>query len=204
MKKVLIIIGLFAFLLGITVNSKACEPGYTPYSMPIIYNGCNYIVDFCYKCSPTGADPNNVIVNGWTNMSGSNCPDNGIKGYIDQQIKDLYFTLCDIPPCSGPNDYTEFTIGWPMCAKWVNTVWVNGNGVTQNWFHYEFCEGGICYGTVCLCWDYVTETAVKVCGPFYQTSQVVSCPTTVPVYPPQGMTYNDPWETDCFVMFTCP
>lgn len=138
---------------------------------------------------------------------GGNCiasiPDfSDFINWVHDQIAEQADSLCkpDYPPCDDlENPFYEVHINSKRCFKYVN------KSIYGIWeLLYLPCPGlsGECKTIYRICYDYrYTPPRLRryligrnIVGPS-------DCPTTVPTLPPPGKTWNEYWETYCFL--TC-
>jgi hypothetical protein len=172
----------------ISVNAQ-CLPGWNSTTLTFgpDPNGCSWIIEFCYKCGISGADPANVKV---MDIKPANprspCPNwTPDETWLRSQFMPHYALFCDIPPCS--TGCRILTLEFPICYQWSTFGWQNPDLS----YHYKNWK------TPCINGDYCIVTW-QVCRD-EQTLDIIKCPNSPdPNY--QRIEYtcnrNSPWPSE--------
>jgi hypothetical protein len=137
---------VIVFLMIISLGSEAksqCQSGFTPVTVPMTINGCNYDVFFCVKCQ-TGPFPGEVLLTGFV-QSLPVCT----QTLTAQQVFDAIQNQMNIPAfiwsiCPGsqqgilPCPEFSFTFDYhtPVCWKMERRMYL---GVHDR-IYYNFCD----------------------------------------------------------------
>ncbi len=182
------------------VEAQSCPPGYTYHSVQLAYPGtsCIYEVSFCYKCNHFGVgDANIKNVKAEVIAPHSSCPTDDIEAWSHNIALDEYVDLCNYPPCD--EDMLTITVEMPLCIKKRNIVFSNGNiTVIEDCIENDY----VCLATYEVCFDELLQQYVFT--PASIISYGTPCSYTIPVIPPAGMTFDDVWETTCWIGRDCP
>ena len=110
---------LFALLisLGITLipdeTDAQCPPNWNYVSIPLNEpGGCDFQVEFCYICGPSGIEHNIKVLNIHPN-NGCLAPD---KDWFISELRDKFIDYCTLPPCPG-QPCIDIVIEFPLCFQ---------------------------------------------------------------------------------------
>ncbi len=186
-----------------------CPPNWNYVSLPIgpDPSGCEFQVEFCYKCGITGAGPGNLRVKNIKPIhpeQGCVAPDSEV--WLINQLLKFYGQNCTVPPCS--TNCLEVIVDKPLCFQWHTFGYMVGDD-----YHYYSWE------EVCLGSGYCQET-YKICRDYQNNNQIISCPGWVVTYQEfdvncQEDDIEEPTEfendftgekitTECFQLWGCP
>ncbi len=209
---------LFAFLvIGFTSVAQAieCEEGYSAASITTNYNGCDVIIEFCYKCNFLTAYAVNVKNTQFTFLSACSVDEYFFNEEVPRLMADyLAANGCNIP-CDGSGNGITMTVDLSYCWKWVHKAVVPPAVDDPSNYVYTSCGGeGQCRTYWKYCIDYVIGKLIKekIGTEFYSTP---SCDLAEPIEltiendivtspaPPNGSTRDEAWESRCFMSVKC-
>jgi hypothetical protein len=149
---------LFAILLNsffgmnLKQSEAQCPTGFSSTIRTITISGCQYTVEFCYKCDPT-QNKQEIYIKGFTKVD-PNCS-NGLNnrdvliqlnGWL--QIANNIKTIClNILPCE--EGVLEVTIYEPVCWKYIkqgSELWLRSDTGCGDAFCFQVFE--FCYDSV--------------------------------------------------------
>lgn len=146
------------FIMSFTIQSnvakaQSCPSGFSYYEVPMLINGCNYIVQYCVKCA-NGPYPAELEIKGfiltqgnqqWTFQQVTNYIYNTSSNY--QFIVDMFCTNDDVPPC-------EFSSGTFIVKEWMCWNVVKFNYFGDIVYKYKPCDNNsYCEKEITQCWD---------------------------------------------------
>jgi hypothetical protein len=200
---------LFVILFGFAISNKAkadCPPNWGQRGITFQVGNCLYFADYCYKCGVTGPDPGNVKVTKYGKLTGQDCDDSGITmeevvEMMLQQISQRYLDDCTIPPCST-GTMARFIVEYPLCHKHFNHAWTDDQGNRRHFYWWESCNIDFYCQRVRECCYLNNGELSCVYTQIQPQGSPLGCQRGL-VLPPDGYTWDDDWETDCFYDTRC-
>lgn len=210
MKKIYFVVVISIFI-GFVAGNKAkggCPPNWAVEGISFQVGNCLYFAEYCYRCGVTGPDPSNVKVTRYGKLPGQFCDDNGITiedvvQAMLQRIRQRFLENCIIPPCSS-GIMARFIVEYPLCHKHFNHAWTDPSTGERKHFHWwESCNNELYYcQRITLCC--YSENNKYDCEPLSIEPQgsALSCQQGL-ILPPPGYTWDEDWETDCYLDTSC-
>lgn len=140
MKKMMFRLTLLAvsLLIGFSANNSElkaqCPPGYTFSEIAMTLDKCDYVVQVCTQCLPTGAGK--IMLRGWMPQD-KKCvaiDDNEVRRLILEKLLSPYYyqLICPnpFPPCET-GEFKEFEVYTPLCWKIMKDLDHNNNEVMR-------------------------------------------------------------------------
>ncbi len=209
MKKYILSIVLVAILFAFSFErgEATCPAGYTSITAPIHIGSCDFIVEGCYKCSPTGVTD---LIIGEVKTFTVGCDVSVVLllsnwSFIEDQLMwtIMHSTGCFIQPCDQSPPVTfSFSTTRYICNKVYNYTQIIDK-VETHWYQSLVpCDpgGAYCVRQFKICLDYSTTP------PSYTQNYVSSYPVGTPAcsaqtqYIPKygDVLYDHYYETICF------
>ncbi len=206
MKKLIFSFTLLAILFAFSfekAEAQPCPSGYSSGTYTHSISGCNFDIEYCYKCEPTGIT--DIVLGTITAPAG--CDISLVLANFSA-VKDavVYYIYtsgsCSIQPCGTiPPTIFSVKVTAYICNKVINYVHLEF-GIMTHWYSQLIpCDPG---GAYC-------ERHYSICVDNNQTPPLVyvnylsstpygspSCSAGVPTLPPSRKTWNQYWDTGCF------
>ncbi len=212
---IIIALIIFGFVVGNRASAD-CPPNWYSASFIADIDGCLYLIMYCYKCGVTGPDPGNLKITFYGRLpkdqqpNPGNCPDEpdleALKDAILEKTEQHWMQQCEFPPCDTPRNMLNIVVEYPLCVRSINTAWTDHNGIRRHFVVTQSCGNYYCqYISVC-CRDYSIPPPNVNCIPCVQVQpqgDPMSCSQQPPQIPPPGFTWDDSWETECYVGYSC-
>jgi hypothetical protein len=138
-----VIVFLLLISLGSELSAQSCQSGFTPKTVSMTINGCNYDVFFCVKCQ-TGPFPGEVIFMGFVQSlpacTQTLTPQQVLDAILNQMnIPAFIWSICpesqqNVGPC--PSQAATFSHHIPVCWKMERRMYL---GVHDR-IYYSFCD----------------------------------------------------------------
>lgn len=196
----LFVILTFLFSVSVEKAEATCPSGYTSASKTFSYNAdtntCSYIVNYCYKCSPSSNGTDIIITS-------IESPDFGCFVYMSQHLravlnyaKDLLASnivnLCSIPPCDQQMRKTISVIS-ATCA-------ISFRDNTNNIVYFDCGDNPICtttYESACLDYTFSPPKLTYSSKSSSQSSGTPNCDIYDPIPIPNYGQYTSCYRILC-------
>ncbi len=210
-KSILLLI-FFIFLFSLKLAAD-CPPNWNQGSVTFQIGNCLYFANFCYNCGITGPDPNTVKITKYGKLPNQpDCNDSNITieevaDSMNYHIRQYFYDNCIIPPCSV-NLSKNMIVEYPLCHTYHNRVFIDSNGKLRHWGWWESCNTEFYCQRVKRC-CYLGNGELSCVTTSIQTyGQPIFCtptgsPPQKPNLPPEGYSWYEDWDTDCYYDTSC-
>jgi hypothetical protein len=203
------------FIFDATDAKSSCAFGSTRDTIVVVDSttGCSWTIEFCWTCNHiTPSQPLKIedvyfVADSTDTLCNNAVPD---PEFIENAIVDFVASQggCGGPPCDGKIEPLGGTLEMPMCQKWVNKPYFNHQPPFQfvrSITYMESCVTDlVCIKAFTFCVDFGPPTHLRI---VYTEADIVGdeneCSEEEPDRPPSGMTYMQPWQTNCYQAFPC-